>query len=173
MSELPRLVLVGPPGAGKSTVGAQVAQRLGLEHHDTDAAIVRAQGRSISDIFVDDGEAVFRALERGEVLRALGSPDVVLSLGGGAVMDPDVQAALSGHTVVFLDVSIADAAGRVGFDASRPMLVVNPRASWMRLMQARRPVYEALATWRVDTAGRTPQEVTDEVVALLGTQEAL
>jgi shikimate kinase len=172
MSERPRLVLVGPPGAGKSTVGAHVAQRLGLEHHDTDAAIVRAQGRSISDIFVDDGEAAFRALERAEVLRALASPDVVLSLGGGAVMDPDVQAALSAHTVVFLDVSIADAAGRVGFDASRPMLVVNPRASWMRLMQARRPVYEALATWRVDTAGRTPQEVTDDIVALLGTQEA-
>lgn len=172
MSERPRLVLVGPPGAGKSTVGAQVAQRLGLDHHDTDAAIVRAQGRSISDIFVDDGEAAFRALERAEVLRALASPDVVLSLGGGAVMDPDVQAALSPHTVVFLDVSIADAAGRVGFDASRPMLVVNPRASWMRLMQARRPVYEGLATWRVDTAGRTPQEVTDEIVALLGTQEA-
>jgi shikimate kinase len=172
MSERPRLVLVGPPGAGKSTVGAHVAQRLGLEHHDTDAAIVRAQGRSISDIFVDDGEAAFRALERAEVLRALASPDVVLSLGGGAVMDPDVQAALSAHTVVFLDVSIADAAGRVGFDASRPMLVVNPRASWMRLMQARRPVYEGLATWRVDTAGRTPQEVTDDIVALLGTQEA-
>jgi shikimate kinase len=172
MSERPRLVLVGPPGAGKSTVGAHVAQRLGLEHHDTDAAIVRAQGRSISDIFVADGEAAFRALERAEVLRALASPDVVLSLGGGAVMDPDVQAALSAHTVVFLDVSIADAAGRVGFDASRPMLVVNPRASWMRLMQARRPVYEGLATWRVDTAGRTPQEVTDDIVALLGTQEA-
>jgi shikimate kinase len=167
MSERPRLVLVGPPGAGKSTVGEQVARRLGLELHDTDAAIVQAQGRSISDIFVDDGEAAFRALERAEVLSALGRPEVVLSLGGGAVMDPEVQAALSGHTVVFLDVSIADAAGRVGFDASRPMLVVNPRASWMRLMQARRPVYEALATWRVDTAGRTPQQVADEVVGLL------
>ncbi len=167
MSERPRLVLVGPPGAGKSTVGAEVADRLQLAFHDTDAAIVQAQGRSISDIFVDDGEAAFRVLERAEVLRALGIPEVVLSLGGGAVMDAEVQAALAGHTVVFLDVSIADAAGRVGFDASRPMLVVNPRASWMRLMQARRPVYEAVATWRVDTAGRTPQEVADEVVGLL------
>ena len=167
MSERPRLVLVGPPGAGKSTVGAEVADRLGSVLHDTDAAIVQAQGRTISDIFVDDGEAAFRVLERAEVLRALHMPDTVLSLGGGAVMDPDVQAALAGHTVVFLDVSIADAAGRVGFDASRPMLVVNPRASWMRLMQVRRPVYEAVATWRVDTAGRTAQEVADEVVALL------
>lgn len=160
-------MLVGPPGAGKSTVAAEVADRLGLVLHDTDAAIVRAQGRTISDIFVDDGEAAFRVLERAEVLQALGTRDTVLSLGGGAVMDPDVQAALAGHTVVFLDVSIADAAGRVGFDASRPMLVVNPRASWMRLMRARRPVYEAVATWRVDTAGRTPQEVADDVVALL------
>jgi shikimate kinase len=167
MSERPRLVLVGPPGAGKTTVGSEVAQRLRLTLHDTDAAIVQAQGRSISDIFVDDGEAAFRALERAEVLRALAMPDVVLSLGGGAVMDPEVQAALAGHAVVFLDVGIADAAGRVGFDASRPMLVVNPRASWMRLMQTRRPVYEAVCTWRVDTAGRSARDVADEVLTLL------
>lgn len=168
MSEGPRVVLVGPPGAGKSTVGAEVADRLGLQLHDTDAAIEQAQGRSISDIFVQDGEAAFRALERAQVLASLEEQDTVLALGGGAVLDPAVQEALAGHTVVFLDVGIADAAGRVGFDASRPLLVINPRASWLRLMAARRPVYEAVATWRVDTAGRAPRDVAAEVVDHLG-----
>lgn len=164
MSEGPAVVLVGPPGAGKSTVGALLAQRLGRRLHDTDLAIEHARGRTISDIFVQDGEAVFRGLERAEVLRALQEQDIVLALGGGSVLDPTVQEALAGHPVVFLDVGIADAAGRVGFDVSRPLLVVNPRASWLRLMAARRPVYEALARWRVDTAARTPAEVAQEIL---------
>lgn len=164
MSDGPQVVLVGPPGAGKSTVGAALAERLGARLHDTDAAIEAARGRSISDIFVQDGEAAFRALECAEVLRALGADGTVLALGGGAVLDPVVRTALEGRPVVFLDVGIADAAGRVGFDTSRPLLVVNPRASWLRLMAARRPVYEAVSAVRVDTAGRTPAEVTDEVL---------
>ena len=163
-----RVVLVGPPGSGKSTVGAALAGLLGLPLHDTDAAVEVAQGRTISDIFIEDGEPVFRALERAEVARALAEDDGVLALGGGAPVDPGTEQLLGGQTVVFLDVGIADASKRVGFDQSRPLLAVNPRASWVRLMNERRPVYERVATFRVDTAGRTPQDIAAEVAGLLG-----
>jgi shikimate kinase len=164
----PTVVLVGPPGAGKSTVGAALAARLGISLHDTDAAIEAAAGRSISDIFIEDGEPAFRALERAEVARALAQERGVVALGGGAVMDPATREALVGHAVVFLDVSIADASKRFGFDRSRPLLAVNPRASWVAMMKVRRPVYEQVAALRVDTAGRAPEEIADEVVRRLG-----
>lgn len=167
----PVLVLIGPPGSGKSTVGSLVAQQWGVPWRDTDAEIERAQGRSISDIFVEDGEATFRRLERAEVLTSLTEHPGVLSLGGGAVMDESVQQALRGHRVVFLDVGIADAASRVGFDASRPMLVVNPRASWLRLMKARRHLYESLSTSTVDTAGRTAADVAAAVMQAVGSDD--
>ena len=163
-----RVVLVGPPGSGKTTVGAALAELLGLPLHDTDAAVEVAQGRTISDIFIEDGEPAFRALERAEVARALAEDDGVLALGGGAPVDPGTEQLLVGQTVVFLDVGIADASKRVGFDQSRPLLAVNPRASWVRLMKERRPVYERVATFRVDTAGRTPQDIAAEVAGLLG-----
>lgn len=165
----PVVVLIGPPGAGKSTVGALLAQRLGAPLHDTDAAIEAQQGRSISDIFVQDGEEAFRALERAEVLRSLEQESGVLALGGGAVMQESSARALreGDHAVVFLDVSIADASTRVGFDASRPLLMVNPRASWTRLMNARRGTYEELAGLHVPTGGRAPEEIADEVVGWL------
>ena len=163
-----RVVLVGPPGSGKSTVGGALADLLGLPLHDTDAAIEEAQGRSISDIFVEDGEPAFRALERAEVARAVADEEGVIAVGGGAPVDPGTEQVLQGETVVFLDVGIADAAKRVGFDQSRPLLAVNPRASWVRLMNERRPVYERVSTHRVDTAGRTPEDIAGEIVGLLG-----
>ncbi len=169
---MPRVVLVGPPGSGKSTVGAVLAALLGVSFHDTDAAIENDQGRPVSDIFVEDGEPVFRALERAEVARAVAVEEGVLALGGGAPVDPGTQQLLAGQTVVFLDVGIADASRRVGFDRSRPLLAVNPRASWVRLMNERRPVYERVATHRVDTAGRSPEEVAAEVATVAGLREA-
>lgn len=166
---LPCVVLVGPPGSGKTTVGRALAALLGVELRDTDQAIEAQQGQSISDIFIDDGEPRFRELERAEVTSSLAAHSGVLSVGGGAVMDPVTAAALAGHTVVFLDVGIADAAKRVGFDRSRPLLAVNPRAQWMRMMDARRPTYERLATFSVQTAGRTPQDIAAEIVQRLET----
>lgn len=161
------MVLVGPPGAGKTTVGAALAGHWGLRLRDTDQAIEQARGKPISDIFVEDGEAAFRQLERAEVLAALAEHEGVLSVGGGAVMDPEVRLALHEHTVVFLDIAIGDASKRIGFDASRPLLLVNPRASWVRLMNARRATYESVATVRVDTGGRSPEEVTQAVLEAL------
>lgn len=165
----PVVVLIGPPGSGKTTVGGLLAERLGVPLHDTDQAIEAAEGRSISDIFVMDGEAAFRQLERAEVVRALQEETGVVALGGGAVIQESVAEALRAgeHQVVFLDVTIADASKRVGFDTSRPLLLVNPRASWTRLMEARRPTYESLARLHVPTGGRTPEEIVDEIAAAL------
>lgn len=162
------VVLIGPPGSGKTTVGQALAALLGVQLRDTDHAIEDQQGRSISDIFMDEGEPRFRELERAEVATALASHSGVLSLGGGSVMDPEASAALAGHTVVFLDVGIAEAAKRVGFDRSRPLLAVNPRAQWIRMMEARRPTYERLATITVQTAGREPDDIAAEVAQRLG-----
>jgi shikimate kinase len=165
----PCVVLMGPPGSGKTTVGRALAALLGVELRDTDQAIERQQGRSISDIFIDEGESRFRELERAEVASSLTSHVGVLSLGGGAVMDPTTAAALAGHTVVFLDVGIVDAAKRVGFNHSRPLLAVNPRAQWNRMMEIRRPTYERLASFSVQTAGRAPREIAAEIVHRLET----
>lgn len=165
----PVVVLVGPPGAGKSTVAALLAQRLGVTVRDTDADVEQATGTSISDLFVDHGEAHFRGLERDAVVRGLAEHDGVLALGGGAVMDPATEADLAGHTVVFLDVGLPDASRRIGFNASRPLLIGNPRAQWTRLMEARRPVYERISTAVVATDGLRPDEVADAVAAHLRT----
>jgi shikimate kinase len=161
------VVIIGPPGSGKTTVGRVLATWLGVELRDTDAAIEAHRGRSISDIFVLEGEPRFRELERAEVASSLSSHRGVLSLGGGAVMDPTTAASLAGHTVVFLDVGIADAAARVGFNQSRPLLVVNPRARWVAMMDVRRPTYERLATFTVLTTGRTPRDIAAEIIARL------
>lgn len=162
-----KAVLIGPPGAGKSTIGGLLAQRWETALVDTDALVEHEQGRTISDIFIEDGEPTFRGLEADAVRRAVTESEGVVALGGGAPMQESVREVLVGHPVVFLDVSIADAAGRVGFDRSRPLLAVNPRAQWKRLMEQRRPTYEALATVAVDTAGRTPEQVVDDVVSAL------
>lgn len=160
------IVFVGAPGAGKSVVGRQVAAGLDVDFVDTDERIAQVAGKSISDIFVDDGEPAFRELETEQVLLALRAKHGVVSLGGGSVLAAEVQDALhSGtHTVVYLQVGIADASGRVGFDTARPLLAVNPRASWVRLLESRRPIYESVADVRVDTAGRTVQEVVDACI---------
>lgn len=167
MSGAPFVVVIGPPGVGKSTVARELADRLGRSLVDTDSLVEQREGRSISDLFVIEGEEYFRAAEERAVLESLTEDGIVLALGGGAPMIPAVTEALAGHTVLFLDVGIADAAKRIGFDTSRPLLAVNPRQSWIRTMEARRPTYEALATHRVDTAGRQVDEVVADALRLL------
>lgn len=164
----PVVVLVGPPGSGKSTVGGMVAEKLGVPFRDTDADVEGLAGKPITDIFVDDGEAVFRDMEREAVATALVEHTGVLSLGGGAVLDGSTADRLVGETVVHLDVGLTDAAARVGFNRDRPLLLGNPRAQLKGLLDERRPYYERVATTSVDTTGRTPEDIADEVVRHVG-----
>lgn len=164
----PRIVLVGPPGSGKSTVGLALGERWQLAVRDTDADVETVAGKRIADIFVEDGEPRFRELETAAVAAALAEHEGVLALGGGAVLDPRTQDALDGYrsgggVVVFLDVSLAFAAPRVGFNTSRPLLLGNPRAQWQALMEARRPVYEAVSTLHVLTDGLRPADVAERI----------
>jgi shikimate kinase len=163
----PVVVLVGPPGAGKTVVGRALADLLGAEFRDTDADVEKAAGISVADIFVDRGEAAFRSMEAVAVEDALRSHDGVLSVGGGAVLDPSTRERMRGMPVVFLDVGIKDAASRVGLNRDRPLLLGNPRAQWLRLMEDRRPIYEAVSTVTVSTDGLTPEEVAAQVASRL------
>ncbi|WZH54417.1 MAG: shikimate kinase [Nocardioides alkalitolerans] len=154
-------------GAGKTTVGELLAQRWDVGFRDTDADVVAAEGRAIADIFVEDGEAHFRALEREAVRTALAEHAGVLALGGGAVLDPGTRALLADHTVVFLQVGLADAVQRVGLGTSRPLLLGGVRARIKALLDERTPVYTELATLVVPTDGREPAEVAATIGARL------
>lgn len=161
----PSYVLVGPPGAGKTTVGRLLAERLGLAFRDTDTDVEAVAGKQIADIFYSDGEEHFRALERSAVAAALAGHDGVLALGGGAVLDEHTRSLLRGHQVVLLEVGLSAAADRVGLNRTRPVLALNPRAQLRTLLQERLPLYREVALRTVGTDGRTPAEVVDEVLA--------
>ena len=168
----PRFILIGPPGAGKSTIGAMLARRLKISFVDTDKKVAARAGKSISDIFVDDGESVFRSVEKAVVSEELRQAVGVLALGGGAILDAQTQREIElvkagGSRVVFLDVSIATAAPRIGFNRNRPLLLGNPRAQWLSLMQQRRPIYESLADLVVDTSDLRAEHSVDVIIARL------
>ncbi len=172
MSAVPLIVLVGPMGVGKSTVGQLLAERLGVGYRDTDDDIVAEQGRTIAEIFVDEGEPAFRAIEKRAVHTALAEHDGVLALGGGAILDDDTRALLDGRRVVYLSMDIDEAVKRTGLNAARPLLAINPRKQWRELMEARRHLYESVATVVVATDGRTPEEVTQVALDALELKEA-
>jgi shikimate kinase len=161
----PALVLVGPPGAGKTTIGRLAAARLGVPFRDTDTDVETTAGKTVPEIFFDDGEPAFRELEREAVRRALAEHDGVLSLGGGAVLSAETRALLKGHRVVFLSVGLTDATKRVGLSAPRPVLGLNPRAQLRELLDARLPLYREVAAAEVATDGLTPQQVLAAVLA--------
>jgi len=160
----PSVVLIGSPGAGKSTVGRRVAEKMGVPFADTDALIEAAAGMSVSDIFVTLGEDEFRALEADAVARALEEREGVLSLGGGAVLREETRSRLADVRVVWLRVTASDAASRVGLNTARPLLLGNVRATLSSLLEQRNPIYAEVATDVVDTSGRSLREVTEEVL---------
>ncbi|CAM5620015.1 3-dehydroquinate synthase [Streptomyces atroolivaceus] len=163
----PLIVLVGPMGVGKSTVGELLAGRLGTTYRDTDADVVATAGKAIPEIFFDDGEERFRALERQAVRDAIAQHPGVLALGGGAVLDAETRALLGGLPVVYLSMDVDEAVRRVGLNTARPLLAVNPRRQWRELMDARRPLYEEVATVTVATDARTPEEVAQAIIEAL------
>lgn len=163
----PLIVLVGPMGSGKSTVGELLAERLGVPYRDTDADIVAAQGREIADIFVDEGELYFRELERQAVRAAVAEHPGVLALGGGAILDDSTRELLTGLPVVYLSLDVEEAVRRVGLNQARPLLAVNPRRQWRELMDARRHLYTEVARVVVATDERTPEEVAQAILDAL------
>ena len=165
----PKVLLFGPMGSGKSTIGQSLSRWLNCDFTDTDALIEADQGKSISEIFVEDGEPHFRLVEESVVIDALLASEGVLSLGGGAVMSDATQKAIkeSSALKVFLDISLAAVAPRVGFNNERPLLLVNPRQKWQELMTARRPIYESLADLTIDVSEKSIDEITAEIVKVI------
>ena len=160
------IVLVGFMGAGKTTVGRLLAERLGIPFVDADEAVVAAEGRSIADIFSTDGEPGFRRVEADRIAGLLAGDAVVLALGGGALGTPAVRDAVAGHRVVLLDVPLAEALARVGADEGRPMLA---RPDLAELYAGRQQAYRDAASVVVPVAGRTPDQVASDVLSILQT----
>ena len=160
-----RIVLIGAPGSGKSTVGVALAARLQWPFTDTDALIELKESKKITDLFVDNGEEYFRGVEFEVLQEVLKEDSVVISLGGGAPISSKAQDVLqaSNSMIVFLDVSLATAAPRVGFNRDRPLLLGNPRAQWQALSDQRRPIYEKLATQSIKVDDMT----IDEIIAII------
>ncbi|GLZ43171.1 shikimate kinase [Actinokineospora sp. NBRC 105648] len=164
----PVAVVVGPPGAGKTTIGAALAAALDVEFRDTDADIEAAAGKPITDIFTQDGEPAFRAAEAAAVATALAEHPGVLALGGGAVLAADTRALLAEHTVVFLNVGPSEGLRRTGLSTARPLLAgVNPRATFKGLLDARLPLYREVATVEVATDTASPEQIVADLVEAL------
>jgi shikimate kinase len=166
----PRVILIGPMGSGKTTIGSLLAQRLGLNFRDTDHLIEEQEGKTVSQIFLDQGEDAFRVIEKRVLREELLTDGTVLSLGGGAPISIDAQSALraiSSH-IIFLDISLSTVAPRIGFNRDRPLLLNNPRGQWQTLMEARRPIYEAIADTIINVDDKSEEEIVTIVLSSLG-----
>ena len=165
----PRLILIGPMGSGKTTIGKLMANKLNVPFRDTDEVIVAQTGKSISEIFLEEGEDAFRLLEKAVLRQELLSDDTVLALGGGAPISIDAQSALRAiaSPVIYFDISLASVAPRIGFNRDRPLLLSNPRGQWETLMQERRPIYEAIADKVIDVNGKSEDDIVNEISAVI------
>lgn len=165
----PRVILIGPMGSGKTTIGQLLASKLGISFRDTDHVIEEKSGKSVSDIFLEDGEDAFRILEKKVLREELLTDNTVLALGGGAPISVDAQSALRAiaSPVVYLDISLATVAPRIGFNRDRPLLLHNPRGQWQTLMEARRPIYESIADTVIDVNDKTESEILDLILDVM------
>jgi shikimate kinase len=163
----PIVVLVGAPGSGKSTIGKLLAEKLDAKFIDIDEEIEKSSQKTISEIFIEDGEDEFRKLEKAQIAKTLANEDAVVSLGGGAVLNPDTRQLLKSHKTLWLQVSSNVAANRVGLAQARPVLVGNVRAKLVELLKARTKLYEEVAKYQVDTNEKSTEEILVEVLALV------
>jgi shikimate kinase len=156
-------------GSGKSTIGKAVASSLGATFRDTDTIIEEIEQMPVAQIFIDKGEDYFRTVEKKVLRDELLSDGSVLALGGGAPISVDAQSALkvSASPVIYLDISLANVAPRIGFNRDRPLLLHNPRGQWQTLMEARRPIYESIANFTIDVNGKSQKEIVSEVLGVL------
>lgn len=168
----PKVILIGPMGSGKTTIGSLLAEKLGLAFRDTDHLIEEQEEKPVSQIFLDQGEDAFRAIEKRVLRDELLSDGTVLSLGGGAPISIDAQSALRAISsyVIFLDISLSTVVPRIGFNRDRPLLLNNPRGQWQTLMEARRPIYEALADVKINVDDKSEEEIV--TIALSSLEEA-
>ena len=156
-------------GSGKTTIGMLIASKLNLPFRDTDHIIEQENGKSVSEIFLEDGEDNFRALEKSVLHKELLSDDTILALGGGAPISIDAQSALKAIAtpVIYFDISLASVAPRIGFNRDRPLLLNNPRGQWELLMQERRPIYEAIADKVIDVNAKSESDIVDEILMVI------
>ena len=165
----PRVILIGPMGSGKTTIGQLLAAQWNIPFRDTDHVIEEMSGKSVSDIFLEDGEDEFRILEKKVLRQELLSDETVLALGGGAPISIDAQSALRAiaSPVIYLDISLATVAPRISFNRDRPLLLHNPRGQWQTLMEARRPIYEAIADTIIDVNDKSESEIVSQILEVV------
>jgi shikimate kinase len=165
----PRAIFIGPMGSGKSTIGKAVASALGLPFRDTDSIIEEREEMPVSQIFIDKGEDYFRTVEKKVLRDELLNDGSILALGGGAPISVDAQSALkvSSAPVIYLDISLASVAPRIGFNRDRPLLLHNPRGQWQTLMEVRRPIYESIANVVIDVNGKSQKQIVEEALGAL------
>ena len=168
----PRVILIGPMGSGKTTIGSLLAEKLGLAFRDTDHLIEEREEKPVSQIFLDQGEDAFRAIEKRVLRDELHTDGTVLSLGGGAPISIDAQSALRAISsyIIFLDISLSTVVPRIVFNRDRPLLLNNPRGQWQTLIEARRPIYEALADVTINVDDKSEEEIVN--IALSSLEEA-
>ena len=165
----PRAIFIGPMGSGKSTIGKAVASALGLPFRDTDSIIEEREEMPVSQIFIDKGEDYLRTVEKKVLRDELLNDGSILALGGGAPISVDAQSALkvSSAPVIYLDISLASVAPRIGFNRDRPLLLHNPRGQWQTLMEVRRPIYESIANVVIDVNGKSQKQIVEEALGAL------
>jgi len=165
----PRAIFIGPMGSGKSTIGKAVASALGLPFRDTDSIIEEREEMPVSQIFIGKGEDYFRTVEKKVLRDELLNDGSILALGGGAPISVDAQSALkvSSAPVIYLDISLASVAPRIGFNRDRPLLLHNPRGQWQTLMEVRRPIYESIANVVIDVNGKSQKQIVEEALGAL------
>jgi len=165
-----RAILIGPPGSGKSSVGKALSRELSTSFADTDELIVEREGKSIPEIFAQEGESGFREIEAKVVVEALGANIGVLALGGGSILSSEVREEIkrSQAEVILLRVGLTNVLARISGKSDRPLVSQNPQEQWLAIINEREPYYSDLATLEISTDNKKPYEVARELMIRMG-----